>query len=82
MIGSTGKERLLEMLLAGAPDRVTTALAALSPQDARALAELRETLVALAMSRPRPRLGWAAHALEARRPRPARPGKPVWSCST
>ncbi|MEJ7730166.1 MAG: isochorismatase family cysteine hydrolase [Polyangiaceae bacterium] len=78
MIGSTGKERLLEMLLAGAPERVTTALAALSPEDARALAELRETLVALAMSAPeaRPSAGLRARLL-ARQPRPTRPGKPV-----
>jgi nicotinamidase-related amidase len=78
MVGSMGKERLLEMLLAGAPERVTTALAALSPEDARALAELRQTLVALAMSAPEPTPSPALRArLLARRPRPQRPRTPV-----
>lgn len=78
MIGSTSKERLLEMLLAGAPERVTTALAALSPEDARALAELRETLVALAMSAPEvaPSSELRARVLSAR-PSPRRPQRPV-----
>ncbi len=73
-----GREQLLAMVLARAPDRALTALAALSPEDAADLAEIRATLPALAHAAPAvtPPPSLKARLL-ASHPRPRRPHKPV-----
>jgi nicotinamidase-related amidase len=78
MFGRAGNDRLLQMLLAGSPDRVLDAMGAISPDDARDTRELREGLA---------RLAWAApivapsaslrERLLAAHPRPRRPKRPV-----
>lgn len=78
MIERTGRERLLEMLLAGTPDRIIDALTAASPDDRADLAELRETLASLGMSADPVRPPAALRErLLATRPRPRRPKRPV-----
>src|SRR5215216_6680962 len=78
MIEPLGAERLLEMLLAGAPDRVVDAMAGAFPEDAKELQSQRETLARLAVSctpvTPDPAL---RERLLAARPRPRRPKRPV-----
>ena len=78
MFERAGTHRLLEMLLAGSPDRVLDALGALSPEDARDTRELRDGLARLAFSAPLVR---ASPALRDRllgsRPRPQRPARSV-----
>lgn len=73
-----GREQLLAMVLARAPSRALSALAALSPEDAADLAEIRETLPALTLDAtpvaPPPRL---RARLLASKPRPRRPERPV-----
>src|SRR5262245_1015750 len=78
MFGRVGRERLLELLLAGAPDRVIDGMAAMSPEDLADLGELREDLVRLAQSATSARPSAALRArLLAARPRPRRPQRPV-----
>jgi nicotinamidase-related amidase len=71
-----GRERLLEMLLAGTPDRLLTAMAAASPEDAEDLIRLRGDLALLALVpppvRPPPRL-----RERVLRSRPRGPKRPV-----
>ena len=78
MFERVGTGRLLEMLLAGSPDRVLDALGAMSPEDARDTRELRDGLARLAFSAP---LVLASPTLRDRllasRPRPRRPARPV-----
>jgi nicotinamidase-related amidase len=50
MIERFGKERLLELLLAGCPERILGAMVAVSPEDAADLREARETCADLALS--------------------------------
>jgi nicotinamidase-related amidase len=52
MIERVGEERLLEMLLAGTPDRVVDAVAGAFPEDAADVARLRESLARFALSAP------------------------------
>ncbi|MFO0762343.1 MAG: isochorismatase family cysteine hydrolase [Byssovorax sp.] len=73
-----GREHLLGMILARTPDRVLDAMAAISPDDAADLAEIRATLPALALDatpvKPPPAL-W--ERLAQTRPRPRRPRRPA-----
>lgn len=78
MSDGTGTERLLEMLLAGTPERVLDGYLALSPGDAPALGALREGLVSLALSAPPVQPSAALRErLLGQRPRPRRPKRPV-----
>jgi len=78
MVDRLGRERLLEMLLAGTPERVLESLSASSAEDARELAALREELSLLASAAPPvgppPRL---RERLVGSRPRPRRPERSV-----
>ncbi len=78
MMQRMGREQLLALLLARAPDRAVDALVALSPEDTADLASLRRELVELASSAapvaPPARL---RERLLAARPRPRRPQRPV-----
>jgi nicotinamidase-related amidase len=79
MVTRIGRERLLEMLLAGTPERVVRAMAAGAPEDEAELASVREELAALAVAgapplRPSPSL---RDRVLSGRPRPRRPGHPV-----
>src|SRR5215208_6539480 len=77
MFERVGRERLLELLLAGAPDRVVDGLAAVSPEDRSDLADLRDGLVRLASAPPSARPSAALRArLLAARPRPSLPPAP------
>jgi nicotinamidase-related amidase len=79
MFERIGKERLLEMLLAGTPDRMIDALVAASPDDQVELAALREGLVLEAMAATptvKPRAS-VRDRLLATRPRPRRPVRPA-----
>ncbi len=73
-----GRERLLEGLLAGAPDRSLDVLVTPSPEDCADLAALRADLVELASVAP-PVVPSARlrERLLAERPRPLRPRRPV-----
>ncbi len=78
MVDRVGRERLLEMLLAGTPDRVINVLAAASPEDATDLAELRESLALEALTAPPATPSKALRErLLATRPRVRRPKRPV-----
>jgi nicotinamidase-related amidase len=72
-----GRERLLEMVLAGTPDRVLRALAAASPEDVRDLAEILETLGSFGASvepvAPPPALRERILGMKLRPRRPTRP---------
>jgi len=78
MMERLGRERLLECLLAGAPDRALDALVTPSPEDSADLAALRTELVELASVAP-PVVPPARlrERLLATRPRPLRPRRPV-----
>lgn len=78
MVERIGEERLLEMLLAGTPDRVIDAVAAASPDDTLALAHLRSSLAVLGFSAPpaAPPASLRARIL-ARTARPKRPKRPA-----
>lgn len=78
MIQPVGRERLLELLLSGAPDRVVDGLAALHPADAADLAQVREDFADLALAAPAATPSAALRArLLAGSPRPRRPVRPV-----
>jgi len=78
MMDRLGRERLLELQLAGTPDRVLASLTAASPEDMADLVTLREELAALALDAPAveppKRL---RERLLATRPRARRPRRPV-----
>jgi nicotinamidase-related amidase len=78
MLDRLGRERLLELLLAGTPERVLSALVAASAEDAADLHALREELSFMAFAAPPvappPRL---RARLLGSRPRPRRPSRPV-----
>ena len=78
MIEPMGREQLLALLLARAPDRSIDAFTALVPSDAADLAELRSSLADLALAAepvaPPARL---RERLLGARPRPRRPRRPV-----
>jgi nicotinamidase-related amidase len=78
MVERLGRERLLELLLAGTPDRVLHALVAASPEDRADLRALRDELFLVAHAAPpvRPPARLRARLL-ASRPRPRRPKRPV-----
>jgi nicotinamidase-related amidase len=73
-----GAERLLEMVLAGTPDRVVETLAGADPEDVADLARIRATLADLAYAaepaRPSPAL---RERLLSRKRRPTGPRRPV-----
>src|SRR5438105_539238 len=77
MIERVGGERLLEMLLAGAPDRVIDAVASAVPEDAADAAALRGSLALLASAAapvaPSPSLRARILGAAARPRRPQRP---------
>ncbi|MCK6587819.1 MAG: isochorismatase family protein [Polyangiaceae bacterium] len=78
MIPRVGKERLLEMVLSGTPDRVLDALAAASPDDTADLAEIREILGALgASARPVAPSPGLRDRILGKKLRPKRPSRPV-----
>jgi nicotinamidase/pyrazinamidase len=78
MMDRLGRERLLELQLAGTPDRVLAALSAASPEDTADIGSLREELALLALAAPAvdppKRL---RERLRATRPRPRCPKQPV-----
>jgi nicotinamidase-related amidase len=78
MIERVGRERLLEMVLAGTPDRVLDAVAGASPDDLADLAEIREMLGALGSSiepvAPPPAL---RERILGQKLQPKRPSRPV-----
>lgn len=78
MSDRVGRERLLEMVLSGTPDRVLDALVLPSPADAADLAEIRETLGSLGASvtpvEPPPAL---RERVLGQKRRPKRPIRPV-----
>lgn len=78
MIERLGRERILEMLLAGTPDRFLEAAARVSPEDAEDIRTLREELAmeaaAVAPVAPSPS---ARERFLTRKPRPRRPERPV-----
>lgn len=78
MIERVGRERLLEMVLAGTPDRVLDALAGASPDDTADLAEIREMLGVFGASEeplaPPPAL---RERILGQKLRPKRPSRPV-----
>src|SRR4051794_31786077 len=78
MFERVGTERLIELLLAGAPARVVDGLAAASQEDTAELAVLREDLARLALAAPpaEPSARLRERLLAAR-PRPLRPQRPV-----
>lgn len=79
MIERVGRERLLEMVLSGTPDRVLDALAGASPDDAADLVEIREMLGYLGSSvepvEPPPGL---RDRILGQKLRPKRPSRPVF----
>lgn len=77
MVDRLGRERLLELLLAGTPDRVLAGLVAASPEDAAELASLREELSRLSHVAPpaSPPARLRERILASARPR--RPRRPV-----
>lgn len=73
-----GRERLLELLLAGTPDRVIAGLVAASPDDQKELVSLRQELAELAcLAPPRPPPPALRERLLASKPKPRRPRRPV-----
>ena len=78
MIQPVGRERLLELLLSGAPDRVVDGFGALHPADAAEVAQVREDLADLALAAPSvaPSAALRERFLAAS-PRPRRPERPV-----
>ncbi len=78
MMQRMGKEQILALLLARAPDRAVDSLAATSAEDTADLAELRRDLVELASEAP-PVAPPASlrRRIMAARPRPRRPQRPV-----
>lgn len=78
MIERLGRERILEMLLAGTPDCFLDAAARVSPEDAADIRALREELAmeALAVAPVAPSAS-ARDRFLARKPRPRRPERPV-----
>jgi nicotinamidase-related amidase len=78
MVDRLGRERLLELLLAGTPDRALDALVVASPEDSAELRALRDDLYLVAHAAPcvRPPARLRAR-LVASRPRPRRPRRPV-----
>jgi nicotinamidase-related amidase len=78
MMQRMGREQILALLLARAPDRALESIVALSPEDAADLAALRRDLVEVASAAPP--VVPPAHLrqrLLATRPRPRRPRRPV-----
>src|SRR5512145_1623450 len=77
MVDRLGRERLLELLLAGTPDRVLSGLVAASPEDTAELASLREELSRLSHAAPptSPPARLRERILASARPR--RPRRPV-----
>ncbi|MEO7327960.1 MAG: isochorismatase family cysteine hydrolase [Minicystis sp.] len=78
MMERVGREQLMAMVMARAPERAVSALASLSPEDTADLGEIRETLAALSLAAPAvtPPPSLKVRLLAAR-PRPRRPQKPV-----
>jgi nicotinamidase-related amidase len=78
MVDRLGRERLLELLLAGTPHRALEALVAASPQDIADLRSLREDIHLVAHAAPHVAPPARVRArLLASRPRPRRPSRPV-----
>jgi nicotinamidase-related amidase len=78
MIQPIGREELLALLLARAPERSLDAIASLSPRDAADLADLRADLAELALvAEPGPPPAQGRERLLAARPRVRRPRRPV-----
>lgn len=79
MVDRLGRERLLELLLAGTPDRALEALVIASPEDTADLRALRDELFLVAHVAPSvsPPARLRARLL-ASRPRPRRPVRPVF----
>jgi len=78
MIERLGRERILELLLAGTPDRFLEAAARVSPEDAAEIRALREELALEAMTvAPVAPSASARERFLARKPRPRRPERPV-----
>jgi nicotinamidase-related amidase len=78
MVERVGEERLLEMLLAGAPDRVVDAVSGLVPEDAAAVSALREGMTGLGLGvAPVAPPASLRERILASRPRPQRPRSPV-----
>lgn len=74
-----GKERLLEMILAGTPARLIDTLVSLNPEDAADLAEIRTSIANLAQSASsaKPSDALRDRLLKKTKPRPRRPEHPV-----
>src|SRR5262245_57042424 len=78
MVARVGTERLVEMLLAGAPERILALVGSVSPEDAAQLARLRDAAAALALSLdPVTPSAELRQRVLAARPRPRRPQKPA-----
>src|SRR5262245_3438890 len=77
MVERAGRERLIELLLAGTPERVLDALVSASPDDAADLRQARETLGDLALSALAAPSSALRERILASRARPVRPSRPA-----